>query len=137
MFYGYRFNSNKEWNPFYLDYCLNSLWHAFNEMILCSILKVHLYTYYHLLHCIDRGNMTILLCNLTFHICPYVFNRIEIRGIRWILITSPFKLFFNMNINLFVNRSIIFHHNWLFHVSKRLFSELFEWFCQDLILIHC
>jgi len=140
VFYGYRlieFNSNKKWNPVCLNYCLNLLWHAFNEMIPCSILQVYLHTYYHLLHCIDRGNIPILLCNPTLHMCPYILNRVEIRGIEWVLITSHSKLFSDKNTNRFVNRSIIFHHNWLFHISKRLFSELFAWSCQDLILIHC
>jgi len=84
-----------------------------------------------------RGNIPILLYNPTLHVCPYVLNRVEIRGIEWVLITSHFKLFSDKNTNRFVNRSIIFHHNWLFYISKRLFSELFAWSYQDLILIHC
>ena len=59
-----------------------------------------------------------------------------IRGIGRVLMTPHSKRFSDRNTNLFMNRSFILHQNWIFYISKSLFSELLEWSCQDLIPIN-
>ena len=43
------------------------------------------------------------------------------------------QLLSDRNTYLLVNRSVVFHDNWLLNLFKGLLPELLEWSCQDLI----
>jgi len=51
-------------------------------MILSFILKLHLYINYHLFDCINRGNITIFICNATLYMYSYIIYEIKIKEIQ-------------------------------------------------------
>src|SRR5277367_2975472 len=70
------------------------------------------------------------------HVCSNVVNRIEIWRIGRVLMTSHSKHLSDRNTNLLMNRSIVFHDDWLLHLPKRLFPKVFERSNQNLISIN-
>jgi len=76
-----------------LDHCLNSLWHALNQMIPPMILKVMQATDNHLLHNLLRCNICIFLRNYMLHMCSNILKWLEIRRIWGLLMALHSKLF--------------------------------------------
>jgi len=60
------------------------------------------------------------------YVRPNIFNWVEIRGIRGVLMTPHSKLFSYRDADLFVDRSIVFHDNWLLNIPEQIFLELLE-----------
>ena len=119
-----------------LDHRLNSLRHAFNEMIPPVISKFLPQMKNCMPHGLNRGNVTILLCNPMLHVCPNVLYRVEIRWVWRVLMAPHSQLLSDRNTYLFMHRCIVFHDNWLNHIPKWFFPEVFEWPQQDLIPIN-
>ena len=84
-------------SSFCFNHCLNSLWHAVNQIIPSIVSKVIPNTDNHLLRNLLRHNMSIFLWNNMLHMSLNVRNRIEIRGIRGVLMVLHSKLFSNRN----------------------------------------
>jgi len=89
-----------------------------------------------MLYLFRRCNMTKFLWDSMLHVRPNVLNEIQIWRIWGILVALYFQFQSDWNTNLFVDRSIVFHDNWLFQILKRLFPKLLKRSCKDLVSIN-
>ena len=124
------------WTIFCLDYHLNFAWHTFNEMILSMVSKVIPQKDNCTLHLFYRYNITKFLWDSILYVCPNVLNGIQIRRIWGMLVALHCQFQSDWNTNLFVDRSIVFHDNWLFQILKWLFSKLLKRSCKNLVWIN-